>query len=98
MTDEEIKASHLKSGNSYGQNASPLASSLLPEETKSPIADVSPPQVAVPGLRTEDTLTHRVKMGADGKATEYAAHDSMRHRSINEMGSGKIPATTHRAR
>ena len=88
----EYVGSREKAKNGYGQNGSAQSSSLLPGETKSPIADVSPPQVAVPGLREEDTLAHRVKMDGD-KAAEYAAHPSMAHRGVSDGSpGGKVPA------
>jgi len=96
MADTEIKASHEKAKNAYGQNGSPQASSLLPGQTKSPIADVTPPQAAVPGLRVEDTLAHRVKMDGD-KAAAYPHHSGLPPRSV-DSGSpgGTVPAANTR--
>lgn len=92
IDDTIIVGTKEKAKNGYGQNGYQGASSLLPGETKSPIADVSPPQVAVPGLLPADTLAHRVRMDGD-KAAEYTPHPSMSHRSVS-AGSpgGKIPA------
>jgi hypothetical protein len=90
-------ASKQKPKNAFGQNGFQGASSLEPGQTKSPIADVSPPQVGVPGLRVEDTLAHRVKMDGE-KAAEYSAHPSMSHRSASDGSpGGTIQAATHRA-
>jgi len=99
MADVEIKASHEKAKNAYGQNGSPQASSLLPGKKKSSIAGISPPQAAVPSLLEADTLGHRVAMGADGRAVEYKAHDSMSHRAPDSGSPGGvnvIPSKTNR--
>ena len=94
--DPMIKASREPAKNSYGQNGSPQPSSLLPGQTKPPIADVAPPQHGVEALRVEDTLAHRVKMGADGKAAQYTAHDSMRPRTVSDGSpGGVIGSKTH---
>jgi hypothetical protein len=81
---DEIIASHLKSfpgpsKTGYGQNGDSSQSSLTPGETKSPIADVSPPQVDCPALLPADQLSARVKMDGD-KAAEITPHSSMAHR------------------
>jgi len=89
-TDTEIKASHEKAKNAFGQNGYQGASSLLPGQTKPPIADVSPPQHGVESLRPEDTLAHRVKMGADGKAAGYAAHDGLVARTVDSGSPGGV--------
>lgn len=80
MADVEIKASKEPARNAYGQNGSPLPSSLTPGQHKSPIPDVSPPTAAVPGLRVEDTLAHRVKMDGD-KPAAITTHSGMANRS-----------------
>jgi hypothetical protein len=82
MADAEIKASKEPARNNYGQNGSPLPSSLTPEQHKSPIADVSPPTVAAPSLRVEDTLAHRVKMDGD-KPAAITTHSGMSNRSTS---------------
>jgi hypothetical protein len=87
--DTEIKASHEKAKNSYGQNGSPQSSSLLPGEKKNSIADVSPQQTAVPGLRVEDTLPHRVKMDGE-KAAAYPAHDGLVARGVDSGSPGGV--------
>jgi len=83
--------SHEKPNNSYGQNGSAQGSSLTPGQTKPPIKDVSPSQIAVPGLRTEDTLGARVKMDGD-KAASYAHHDGLPRRDSNSGSpGGEVP-------
>lgn len=94
--DPMIKASHEKAKNAYGQNGSPQSSSLLPGQSKSPIADVSPKQTSVPGLSHDDTLAHRVKMDGD-KAAAYPHHDGLPPRG-SDCGSpgGRVPQATIR--
>jgi hypothetical protein len=97
MADTEIKASKEPAKNQYGQNGYSGASSLNPGQTKSPIADMSPPMANVPGLDMQDQLSHRVKMGDDGKPVEYAPHASMKHRSASDGSpGGTIPAANTR--
>lgn len=99
MADEVFVGSHLKTftgpagakGNAsgYGQNGSIIPSSLLPGQTKPPIADVSPPQHGVESLRPEDTLAHRVKMDGD-KAAPYARHDGLVARTVDSGSPGGV--------
>jgi len=96
--DDATIGSKEKSKNGFGQNGYQGPSSLTPGQTKSPIPDISPPQHGVGGLRPEDTLAHRVKMGDDGKAQPYASHPSMAARGVSDGSpGGKIPAAPHRA-
>jgi hypothetical protein len=93
---EVFVASHEKpftngSKSGFGQNGFTGPSSIVPgDPPKSPIADVSPPQHGVESLRSEDHLSARVKMGADGKAAGYAAHDSMRPRGVSDGSPGGV--------
>jgi hypothetical protein len=93
----EIVGSHLKANNSYGQNGSPLPSSLNPGKSKPNIADVSPPTANVPGLDAADQLGARVHMTADGKPMGYPTSDGLSARTV-DSGSpgGSIPAATIR--
>lgn len=90
MAETVFVGSHEKPKNAFGQNGFQGASSLLPGETKSPIADVSPPQHGVESLRPEDHLSARVTMGADGKAAGYSAHDSMVARTVDSGSPGGV--------
>jgi hypothetical protein len=88
---EKPYASKGKSG--FGVNGDPSASSLLPGQSKSPIAGVGPSTVTAPGLLHADTLQARVTMDADGKAVAYKSHDGMSNRSTHVE---TVPASTNR--
>jgi hypothetical protein len=93
VDDTFIKASREPAKNSYGQNGSPQASSLLPGQTKPNIPNVSPPSASrVPGLDAADQLSARVHT-TDGRPTGIQGHDGLPARST-DSGSpgGKIPA------
>ena len=96
-TDPMIKASKEPARNQYGQNGSPLAASLLPGESKSPIADASPPQCKVPGLDDQDQLAHRVRMDGD-KAAEITPHSGMYRRSTRDGSPGGTIDGSHSRR
>lgn len=88
MTDNEIIASKMPARNRFGQDGSPMPSSLTPGQTKSPIADVNPLMVDVPGLDAQDQLSHRVGTDGDGKVSEIAPCSAMRHRSSSDGSPG----------
>jgi hypothetical protein len=93
---EEIIGSHEKARNAYGQNGYQGASSLTPGQTKAPTADVSPPQIAAPGLRHEDSLAARTAMDGD-KAAAYPHSPSLPPRSVSSGSpGGEVPASNLR--
>ena len=83
-TDTEIKASREPADNSYGQNGSPEASSLLPGETKPNIKNVSPPTVTVP-----DSSWQTRDVGRSGMKAHSGMHDPSKVLD-------RVPATTQR--
>jgi hypothetical protein len=92
--DAEIKVTHLKPNNAYGQNGSPLPSSLTPGQTKSPIADVSPPQADVPGLDANAQLSNRVSPDA---APIPVAHGMKSPAAPDKIGGGNVHQPSKRA-
>jgi hypothetical protein len=85
----DIVGSREPAKNKYGQNGSPTPSSLEPGQHKSPIANVSPPQSNVPGVRHDDSLEHRVRMDGD-KAAAYATHNGFTARTVDSGSPGGV--------
>jgi hypothetical protein len=96
-TSTEFVASRERPKNGYGQVGYQGSASLTPGQTKSPIADVSPPTCNVPGLAGADQLSARVKMGDDGRPASPPLHMGAYHRTVSDGSpGGPVPSSLSR--